>query len=224
MAGCRAASVLGSQQRVRGESSLPTRPRRPRSWGPQRPSVVLEPIDQVDDASNIEIVAASIHGELLTLLGSLLDVLELRDARRQEGPVDGYVLSGSVIDSDSLRVSAQLTATADQTCLWSGRFRFRQRDALNAVKEIAIKVVEALPLRLRDEHWSDIWSGHATSTDVWTTFQKGRLLESQTTLEGLMSAIRQYEDCLSQDPAYVPAHVAVGFCRLDMIRLGMDES
>ncbi|MEO1237545.1 MAG: hypothetical protein AAFX76_12225, partial [Planctomycetota bacterium] len=48
------------------------------------------------------------------------------------------------------------------------------RDTFDAVDEIAMKVVEALHLRLRDGYWSEIWSARATSTEAWTAFQKGR--------------------------------------------------
>ncbi|NVO57828.1 hypothetical protein HW561_18685 [Rhodobacteraceae bacterium B1Z28] len=195
----------------------------PARWGRQRPAVVVEPMEVVGDTPDIAVAATSIRDELLFLLGTLSDVIELRDARRQEGPVDGYVLSGSVVGAEGLRVAAQLTSTSDQICLWTERFRFRKQDTFDAVEEIAMKVVEALQLRLRDGHWSEIWSARGTSTEVWTAFQNGRIQESHTTETGLFHAIRQYETCLQRDPDYLPAIVAIGFCRLDLIRLGMDN-
>lgn len=203
---------------------VPVGARFPSHWGHQRPAIVVEPFEVIGDDNNINVAAASIRDELLFLLGTLSDVIELRDARRQEGPVDGYMLSGSVVAAEGLRVAAQLTSTVDQVCLWTERFRFREKDTFDAVEEIAMKVVEALQLRLRDGHWSEIWSARATSTEVWTAFQNGRIQESLTTKDGLFRAIRQYEVCLQRDPDYLPARIAVGFCRLDLIRLGMEDS
>ncbi|WP_300068486.1 hypothetical protein [uncultured Ruegeria sp.] len=198
--------------------------RAPSHWGRQRPAVMVEPMEVVGDTPDIAVAAVSIRDELLFLLGTLSDVIELRDARRQEGPIDGYVLSGSVVGAEGLRVAAQLTSTSDQVCLWTERFRFRKQDTFDAVEEIAMKVVEALQLRLRDGHWSEIWSGRSSSTEVWTAFQNGRIQESHTTEGGLFRAIRQYEACLGRDPDYLPASVAIGFCRLDLIRLGIDNT
>ncbi len=196
----------------------------PTRWGRQRPAVVVEPMEVVGETPDIAIAATSIRDELLFLLGTLSDVIELRDARRQEGPVDGYILSGSVVGAEGLRVAAQLTSTSDQVCLWTERFRFKGQDTFDAVEEIAMKVVEALHLRLRDGHWSEIWSARATSTEAWTAFQKGRILEHQATEDGLRQAIGQYKTCLNCDPGYLPARIAIGFCSLDLIRLGMDDT
>ncbi|WP_299889061.1 hypothetical protein [uncultured Ruegeria sp.] len=208
-----------------GEDGLgPITGRAPSHWGRQRPAVVVEPMEVVGDTPDIAVAAVSIRDELLFLLGTLSDVIELRDARRQEGPIDGYVLSGSVVGAEGLRVAAQLTSTSDQVCLWTERFRFRKQDTFDAVEEIAMKVVEALHLRLRDGYWSEIWSARATSTQAWAAFQKGRILENQATEAGLFQAIRQYQTCLEQDPNYLPASIAIGFCRLDQIRLGMDSA
>ncbi|QUJ78147.1 hypothetical protein KDD17_17550 [Sulfitobacter albidus] len=194
---------------------------RPAHWGRQRPILVLEPMETVGDTADVAITAAAIHDELMFLLGTLSDVIELRDARRQTAPVEGYILSGSVVGADTLRVGAQLTSTADDSCLWNGRFRFRQGDSFDAVEEIAMELVAALQLRLRDGHWADIWSARATSTEAWTEFQRGRVKEGHTTYDGLSTAIRHYEHCLTHDPEYLPAQVAIGFCKLDLIRLGM---
>ncbi|MDO6800356.1 hypothetical protein [Shimia thalassica] len=204
---------------------LPFQPRVPSQWGRQRPTVMVEQMEQVGSDAELDIAASSIHDELMFLLGTLSDVIELRDASRQEGPVEGYILSGRVIiGASGLRVSAQLTSSLDKTCLWAGRFRFRAQDTFNAVEEISMQVVQALQLNLRDGHWSDIWSSRATSTEIWTAFQQGRIQESHTTQDGLVRAIQQYETCLALDDGYLPAHVAIGFCQLDMIRLGMDTT
>lgn len=193
-------------------------------WSRQRPSIVLEPMEEVGVQPEVSVVARSIHDELMFLLGNLSDVIELRDARRQTEPIDGYILSGSVVGAEGLRVAAQLTSSEDRSCLWNERFRFRPGDQFNAVEEIAIQVVEALQLRLRDGHWSEIWSSRNTVVEAWTAFQKGRIQEGHTTYEGLQHAIRHYETCLKHDPKYLPAKVAIGFCHLDLIRLGMDPS
>ncbi|WP_298850873.1 hypothetical protein [uncultured Ruegeria sp.] len=206
------------------DGPAPLSTRVPAHWGRQRPAIVVEPMEVVGDSPDVSVAATSIRDELLFLLGTLSDVIELRDARRQEGPVQGYVLSGSVVGAEGLRVAAQLTSTDNQICLWTERFRFRKQDTFDAVEEIAMKVVEALQLRLRDGHWSEIWAARATSTEIWTAFQNGRIQESHTTEDGLFRAIRQYEICLSRDPDYLPARIAIGFCQLDLIRLGMDDA
>ncbi|WP_417210463.1 hypothetical protein [Antarctobacter sp.] len=203
-------------------NGMPFRRNAPAHWGRQRPAVVLEPMEVVGETSDIAVVATSIHDELMFLLGTLSNMIELRDSRRQQGPVDGYILSGSVVGAEGLRVASQLTATADRTCLWTQRWRFRGQDTFDAVEGIAVKVVEALQLQLNDGHWTEIWSGRATTTEAWTAFQRGRGFEGQASRDGLARAIRQYHICLEQDPDYLPAKVAIGFCRLDLIRLGMD--
>ncbi|MEM7087953.1 MAG: hypothetical protein AAF496_00110 [Pseudomonadota bacterium] len=206
-----------------GPVAVPSKVNLPIHWGRQRPAVIVDSFEVVGAAPDVAIAAASIRDELLFLLGSLSDAIELRDARRQDGPVDGYVLSGSVVGAEGLRVAAQLTSTSDQLCLWTERFRFRKQETFDAVEEIAMKVVEALQLRLRDGYWSEIWAGRAASTEVWTAFQNGRIHESHTTQDGLRRAIEQYQICIRRDPDYLPARVAIGFCRLDLIRLGMDD-
>ncbi|WHP67300.1 hypothetical protein [Phaeobacter inhibens] len=185
-----------------------------------RITVVVEPFKFASKTDRGEIFSLAIQEELLFLLGTLSDRIELRDARRQTGQVEGYLLSGSIIDAEEFRVSSQLVSTSNGLCILNKRWKFDDASPFNAIDKIAVSVIEGLQTSLQDGAWSNIWSSRSTPTEAWETFQRGRIQEARIAKESTTQAIRHFEDCLKIDPNFSPASVAIGFCILDRIRLG----
>ncbi|WP_204114992.1 hypothetical protein [Shimia biformata] len=185
-----------------------------------RPTVILEPFKVIAGDARLDAFAQALHEEMLSLLSSMIGMIELRDATRQNAPTRGHVISGSVRNDGLLRISAQLTEPEQQLCLWSERYRFAPQEPFTVIDRIATKLVEALQLNLRDGEWVNIWAARHTTIEAWEAFHKGRVCESETTREGLAKALDHYRDALERDPGYLPALVATGFCHLDRIRMG----
>lgn len=185
--------------------------------------VVIEPFRVATHGGRAELFSLAIHEELLFLLGMYSDRIELKDSRRLSEEAKGYLITGSIIDSDSIRVSSQLVYTNDSSCVWTDRAKFDGSTNFDAVERVAVKLVEGFQLSLHDGAWSQIWSSRTTSIEAWETFQRGRIQEARTTKDGILRAIKHYQECLEIDPEYLPADVAIGFCLLDGVRLGWSK-
>lgn len=190
---------------------------------PDRIPVMIEPFRVATQGGRAELFSSAIHEELLFLLGIFSDRIELRDSRRFSEGVEGYLITGSIIEADGIRVSSQLLYSNDNSCVWTDRVKFDRNTNFDAVERVAVKLVERFQLNLQDGAWSQIWSSRSTSIEAWEAFQRARIQEARTTKDGILHAIKLYQKCLEIDPEYLPADVAIGFCLLDGIRLGWSK-
>jgi serine/threonine-protein kinase len=120
----------------------------------------------------------------------------------------GTVLEGGVRRSgDRLRVTAQLTNTADGYQIWSQRFDRELKDIFAIQDDIAATVVDTLKLKLRSEQPAE--RRHGGNLESYNLYLKGRFHWNKQTAEGFHQAIQCLEQAIAVDENYAPAHAAL---------------
>ena len=118
------------------------------------------------------------------------------------------LLEGSVRTAGSqLRVTAQLVNAKDGYQLWSERFDRKLEDVFAIQDEIAMKVVEALKLRLVASAGAPSPARHSADLEAYQLLLKGRHFRySKLDLRG---ARRTFEQAIQKDPTYALARVGL---------------
>jgi TolB-like protein/Tfp pilus assembly protein PilF len=116
------------------------------------------------------------------------------------------VLEGSVRKSgDKVRITVQLINVADGFHLWSQNFDRTLSDIFTIQDEIARAVAEALKVRLLGQDASAAKLGGTGSVNAYDLYLLGRHNMQQRTEQGLLDAIRYFEQALAADPEYARA-------------------
>lgn len=124
------------------------------------------------------------------------------DLRRELG-VD-YVLEGSIRQAgDALRVSAQLSAAANEEQIWADRFDGSLDDIFGLQEQIARRIVATI----QPELIRALASVPATSnTEAWIEFARGRRAYWRWEKDSLAAAERHVRRALDLDPDFAEAH------------------
>lgn len=119
------------------------------------------------------------------------------------------VLEGSVRKAgDQVRITAQLIDVGAGFHLWSASYD-RKLDNIFALQdEIATAIVDALKLKLQLQPPSAS-VGSAESGEAYDLYLRGRQLAREPSKDGLLRAIKYYEQALSIDPGFAAAHGAI---------------
>jgi serine/threonine protein kinase len=114
------------------------------------------------------------------------------------------VLEGTVRRSgDRLRITAQLVSTADGSLLWSQRYDRRLDDAFAIQDEIARTIVNTLRAAGLVGEWAEATPRkRPASQRAYLLYLKGRYEWNRRTQEGLVAAIRFFEEAIEEDPTY----------------------
>ncbi|HEU4829316.1 MAG TPA: protein kinase [Gemmatimonadales bacterium] len=122
----------------------------------------------------------------------------------------GAVLAGTVRRAaDRLRVSVELTGTADGLVLWSDRFDREVSDVFAVQDEIAAAVVSALRGRLVGRDSSALAPRGTRDLVAYDAYLKGRFAWSKRGEQGLRDAIDFFSAAVSRDPAFARGHAGL---------------
>ncbi len=124
----------------------------------------------------------------------------------------GSVLEGSVRrDGERLRITAQLVDARDGFHLWSESFDRQLRDIFEIQGEIAGAVVEAVRSEVAVELPRRILvSRPPTDFRAYELYLRGRsLVVRRGDTEAMRNAVALFEEALSIDPHYAPAHAGL---------------
>jgi TolB-like protein/Flp pilus assembly protein TadD len=115
------------------------------------------------------------------------------------------LLEGSVRrDGERIRVGAQLVNAADGAVLWSETFERPARDIFTVQDEIARAIADALRVKLGTRRARLVRS--AANLPAYESYLKGRhILNTRSSKERVLQAIRYFEDAVEHDPLYAPA-------------------
>ncbi|MDX1570511.1 MAG: tetratricopeptide repeat protein [Xanthomonadales bacterium] len=115
----------------------------------------------------------------------------------------GHVLEGSVRKAgDQIRVTAQLIDVNGGFHLWSDSYD-RTLDNVFAIQdEIASSIVDALKLELEI---GSLPAGETTNVEAFDLYLRARELAREPNKDGLLRAIRYYEQALELDPDFAQA-------------------
>lgn len=185
------------------------------------PVVFVRPFHIIGTSESSRLFAEGLNEELLTVLGAIRGVIAVKTSESASLGSPGYEVSGQIRGLEDLRLTARLRSLHDGELLWTGRFNCADMDDFGREESISRRIVEAIQLTLSDGEWARIWSGSTTTMETWEHFQQGRVLEAAATRHSLRRAKEHYRLAIASDPGFVPARIALGFCLVDEIRLGL---
>ena len=160
------------------------------------------------------------------LIGALTKIKELRvvsrstafslrdkhlDSREigRELQVDTLV-EGSVRKAGSrLRITAQLTDTADGSQIWSERYDRDEEDIFDIQEELALSIVKQLKIELLGEDKEALLRRPTESAEAYNCYLQGLFHWNQRTAADLDSAIGHYEQAIGEDPNYAVAYTGL---------------
>ena len=125
----------------------------------------------------------------------------------------GYVLEGTVRRAGAqLRITAQLTSTADGRPLWSRRWDRRLDDVLAIQDEIARSIVATLHATSFVEPPAPAAGRHPRTMRAYRLYLKGRYEWNRRTQEELTEGIRYFQEAIAEDPEYALAYTGLADC------------
>ena len=156
----------------------------------------LAKVEGLRVASRTSVFALKGKAQDVRAIGALLEASE--------------VLEGSVRRSgDNLRITAQLTSTDDGRLMWSERYDRRLHDVFAIQDEIARTIVTTL----RSTSFADIAPAapnrHTENVEAYGLYLRGRYAWNKRTSEGVIEAIKFFEEAIALDPAYALAYTGL---------------
>jgi len=162
----------------------------------------------IDALAKVEEIHVASRTSVFALKGKLQDV-------RAIGAVLGcsVVLEGTVRRAGSrLRVTAQLTSTADGRLLWSQRYDRRADDVFAIQDELARTIVDTLRATWLTELAPRPIKRHTANIRAYSLYLKGRYEWNRRTQDGVISGIHYFEQAIAEDPAYALAYTGLADC------------
>ena len=121
----------------------------------------------------------------------------------------GAVIEGTVSRSgDRLRVTAELTSSADGLVMWSDTYESRARDVFEIQDQFTKSIVAALAPALGGKTAAAVAgeSRGTTNPEAYDLYLKGRYFWNKRTTEGLKRGARYFERAIARDSAYALAY------------------
>ena len=118
-----------------------------------------------------------------------------------------YVLEGSVRKAGNhVRITAQLIDSETGFHLWAEDFDRDLKDVFGVQDETALKIAEALNLRLTPQERQAVQHRYTDNPEAYDAYLRGEaLVQYFGDPEKLRAARRHYEQALQSDPNYAPA-------------------
>ncbi len=119
------------------------------------------------------------------------------------------VIEGTVRrDGDRLRVTAELTSTADGLVIWSDTYESRAGDVFAVQDKFTKSIVAALEPALSGKTASNMASASrgTTSPEAYDLYLKGRYFWNKRTADALKRGANYFEQAIRRDPNYALAY------------------
>ncbi|HXI33268.1 MAG TPA: protein kinase, partial [Gemmatimonadales bacterium] len=187
-------------------------------WSASRGIAVLPFVNVSPDPDN-EYLSDGITDELISALAgveglrvaSRTSVFSLKGKPqdvRATGALLGaaWVLEGTLRRAgDRLRITAQLTSTADGQLLWSERYDRTFADVFAIQEEIARTIVDTLRATTLAEFTAPPARRYTKNVAAYGLYLKGRHAWNKRSNEGTVEAIHFFEQAIAEDARYAPA-------------------
>ncbi len=191
-------------------------------WSAARCIAVLPFVNASPDPDN-EYLSDGITDELISALASVeglrvasrTSVFSLKGKPqdvRATGALLGaaWVLEGTLRRSgDRLRITAQLSSTADGQLLWSERYDRTFADVFAIQEEIARTIVDTLRATSLAEFTAPPARRYTKSVTAYGLYLKGRHAWNKRSQEGTLEAIQFFEQAIAEDARYAPAYAGL---------------
>jgi serine/threonine-protein kinase len=159
----------------------------------------LAKVDEIHVASRTSVFALKGKPQDVRAIGALLDCsVVLEGTVRRAGP--------------QLRVTAQLTSTADGRLLWSQRYDRRADDVFAIQDELARTIVDALRSTWLTNIAPAPIKRHTHNVRAYSLYLKGRYEWNRRTQDGVIAGIHYFEQAIAEDPTYALAYTGLADC------------
>lgn len=159
----------------------------------------------IDALANVEGLRVSSRTSVFALKGKPLDV-------RAIGALLGVseVLEGTVRRSaQDLRITVQLTSADDGSLIWSHRYDRHLDDVFAIQDEIARTIVNTLRSTSFRESTEQALSRGTDNVHAYSLYLRGRYAWNKRTQDGVVEAIRYFEQAIASDPDYALAYTGL---------------
>lgn len=113
---------------------------------------------------------------------------------------------------DRLVIKAELVSIADGSQIWGGQYQRPLADVFALEQEIAQELCQNLQLRLNEAEQEQVARRYTENPAAYRAFLQGRYHWGQRSAAGLRKAIVAFQQAITLDPAYAPAHVGLADC------------
>lgn len=151
---------------------------------------------------------ANVEGLRVAARASVYALKGRRDDVRSTGALlnVGAALEGTVRKAGGrLRVTAQLSDTADGRVLWAGRFDKEEGDVFAIQDEIVATIVRTLSGQLLGEIGSPVPRRYTDNVRAYNLYLQGRFAWNKRSEEGMREAIASFEAAIREDADYALA-------------------
>ncbi len=157
--------------------------------------------DVITSLSQFEWLFVIARNSTFTFKGQATDIAEVAKTLGV-----GYVLEGSVRKAgNKVRVTAQLIEAANGSHVWAERYDRELEDIFAVQDEITEAIVGAIAPEIDEAERRIAQRRPPESLDAWGRYQRGLAAYYSTTHDGLVSAIRQFDEVNDLDPTFAPA-------------------
>jgi adenylate cyclase len=118
-----------------------------------------------------------------------------------------YILEGSVRKAENrVRITAQLIDSSTGFHLWAEDFDRNLKDVFSVQEETALRIAEALKLRLTPEEQQAVQRRYTQNVEAYDAYLRGKAIWGYfDDPEKLEQARKDFENALRYDPNYAPA-------------------
>jgi serine/threonine protein kinase/Flp pilus assembly protein TadD len=185
-----------------------------------KPSVAVLPFQNLSGDPQNEYFSDGTTEEIITKLSKIqnLEVSSRMTVVRYKGSQQDvkqiakelgvrYILEGSVRKAENrVRITAQLLDTSTGFNLWAENFDRDLKDVFSVQEETALKIAEALNLRLSPQEQQEMKKRYTQDVQAYEAYLRGSSLTWEFDQpEKLEQARKEFESALARDPNYVPA-------------------
>ncbi|HXX62204.1 MAG TPA: protein kinase [Bacteroidota bacterium] len=111
-----------------------------------------------------------------------------------------YLLEGSVRKhGPSLRITTQLIDAAQDAYLWAETYNGTMDQIFDIQEDVASRIVKALKVRLTPDDRRTLKRRATENAEAYQLYLKGRYFWAKRTKDGLLAAIRHFEDAIGKD-------------------------
>jgi len=199
-----------------------------------RSSIAVLPFVTLGAASTDDYFATGLTEDITAALGrfSELTVLSPKAVMSYKGTMLSpekigrdlrvrYIANGSIRrDAERVRVTIQLTNTADGRLLWADQYEQEPAGIFAIQDDITRRITGALAVRLTNVEEARVAAKPPGSLEAYDLVLRGRDFMSRLTRSATSNARDMFERAIALDPNYAAAHIGLGNVDLRAIHHG----
>jgi TolB-like protein len=184
-------------------------------------SIAVLPLDNYSGDPSQEFFAEGMTDELTADLATISQLrvisrgsaMQFKGKQRPPTPEIGRklnvdaIVEGSVLRAgDKVRITAQLIDARSDRHLWAKSFERSSRDVLALQDELASAIAREIHVQLTPAEQSRLTRAPRVNPEAYDAYLKGRYYFNRPSDENLKKAITLFEEAITLDPSFAPAH------------------